>query len=170
MSSLKLFIYSDQLVKQYANDSQKEYDEYEMIEGGIQEHLEEKAKDLQHLFERIGSSGTPMKVCVAICKNMVSEPNRERNTLIDTISVISLIHYMIISRRCTEDNIQLIYELLESQYIQSAIKCNILIGMADVYYRHSSVININTIIDIIDVNILSYHRINICKSGEQGLS
>lgn len=50
----------------------------------------------------------------AICKNMITDSYKERKLMIDQISVMSLLQFMIFSKSCTVRNIGTIMDILDN--------------------------------------------------------
>ncbi|CAD8176090.1 unnamed protein product [Paramecium octaurelia] len=155
---LKLYVYSEKMIKQYRKEKTQPLDEMDQMDNSIQEHMDGKIKELQDLFEKMGDLSEYSSSAEAICKNMITDSYKERNLMIDQISVMSLLQFMIISKSCTVRNIKTIMEILDCQQVQSIIKCNIITMLSDIYYRYSDLIDINKVLQKMDDKVLKVRR------------
>ncbi|KAL4489279.1 hypothetical protein ABPG72_006343 [Tetrahymena utriculariae] len=139
--------------KEMQNDvNENEDKDIDKINGGFEAEFEEHQKTLHSIQDKLIIE-SPIysyfcSIATKICWNMFnslslaqrSEADNinnklRRNVILDRVAMLCLIKFMCVSSQVCKKNLDLIFNMLESQ-ADAIVKTNILIGIGDLYHRY----------------------------------
>jgi condensin complex subunit 1 len=127
--------------KKHGNDSQSEDEEDEMqkINGGQEAEVEHDIQILQKiidedlLYKNILGKFTPF--ILNIVTNIFTDNITEENKILYKTSIISLCKFMCVSKKFCEENLQILFDILENEKIEANLKLNICVSIGDLVNR-----------------------------------
>jgi condensin complex subunit 1 len=127
--------------KKQGKDSQSEDEEDEMqkINGGQEAEVEHDIQILQKivdedlLYKNILGKFTPF--ILNIVTNIFTDNITDENKILYKTSIISLCKFMCVSKKFCEENLQILFDILENEKIEANLKLNICVSIGDLVNR-----------------------------------
>lgn len=119
-------------------------DELQQVMDGPEAEYENQKSSLTQIIESIFQKDNLLFSFVELTKKIIyTEIKLEetQDSLLFTVSINTLIKFMILNTKTAQENLPLLYDLLKAQKISEKIKSNIIIGIGDLFHRYPNLLN-----------------------------
>ena len=119
-------------------------DELQQVMDGPEAEYEIQKTSLNQIIESIFQKDNLLYSFVELVKKIIYTEiklEESQDGLLFTVSINSLIKFMILNTKTAQENLPLLYDLLKNLKISEKIKSNIIIGIGDLFHRYPNLLN-----------------------------